>query len=338
MSKPWDTSASGSPGFDDILAAAERIADIRVRTPLLESPWLNRKLGGRLLVKAENLQVTGSFKLRGAANRLAALSVEERRRGVSARSSGNHGLALAYCAGLMGTTVAVVTPDNASPAKVDRIVAQGGRVVKAPSDRMAAVAAEITEREGRIFVSPADDPWVVAGQGTVAVEIVEQVNALGLTLDALLVCCSGGGLTAGCSLALDALSPRTHLVAVEAQGFEKMARSLAAGRRIDLAPGGSTICDAIGGLYMAAIPLEILKRRVPDTLAVTDDEVRTAMQIAFAEFGLAVEPGGAAALAAILSGRRPMAGETVAVTLSGRNVDLALAADALGRAQTSPEA
>ncbi|RYC32766.1 threonine/serine dehydratase [Lichenibacterium minor] len=326
-----DTAAL--PTFDDIRAAAKRIAGICTRTPLLESPWLNRKIDGRLLLKAENLQVTGSFKLRGAANRVAALTENERRRGVSARSSGNHGLALAHCAGLMGTTATVVTPDDASSAKVERIKAHGGTVVQAPAHRIAAVAAEITAREHRVFVPPADDPWVVAGQGTAAVEIVEQARSMGLTIDVLLVCCSGGGLAAGCALALEALSPQTRLVAVEARGFEKMARSLSAGRRLDLSPGGRTICDAIGGLHTAAIPFEILKGRIADTIAVTDDDARLAMQVAFSEFGLAVEPGGAVALAAALTCRRSLADRVIAVTISGRNVDLGLAADALSPAR-----
>lgn len=318
------------PTFSDVEAAIRRIAGHCIETPLLESPLLNRRLGGRLLLKAENLQITGSFKLRGAVNRLAMLTDEERRRGVVARSSGNHGLAVASCCDAMGTTAVIVAPNSAPRAKVDRIRAYGARVVQAPMHAIAAVAVDLAEREGRVPVPPADDPRIVAGAGTVAIEIVAQASRMGAILDALLVCCSGGGLTAGCVLALDTLAPDIAVYGVEPAGFEKMSKSLAAGRRIDNPAGGSTICDALSGPYTAAIPFEIVKPRLTGTLAVTDDEVKHAMRAAFGEFGLAIEPGAAVALAAVLSGRFPIVGRTVAVTISGRNVDLDLAARILG--------
>ena len=318
------------PDYRDVEAAAARIAAYRIETPLLESPSLNRRLGGRLLVKAENLQVTGSFKLRGAANRLACLTDRERRRGVVARSSGNHGIAVAHCAALMDTTAVIVAPDGAPRAKIERMRACGARVVQAPMHDIGRVAAELTEREGRVLVLPADDPWVVAGAGTVGVEIARQAARADAVLDALLVCCSGGGLTSGCTLALAALSPGTRIVSVEPAGFEKMRRSVSAGRRIDNLPGGRTICDALAGPYTAAIPFELVRHVLADGVTVTDTEVGSAMRMAFGEFGLALEPGGAAALAAVLAGRYPIHGRTVAVTLSGRNVDLDLAASILG--------
>jgi threonine dehydratase len=314
-----------TPTFQDVEAAAQRIAGFCLETPLLESPALNQFLGGRLLLKCENLQYTGSFKLRGAVNRLAAMTDDERARGVVARSSGNHGLALAYCAGLMRTTVVVVAPDTAPRTKIERIRAYGARVVQAPMHAIAEVAAELAATENRISVPPADDPWVVAGAGTVGLELAAQAAKLGATIDALLVCCSGGGLTSGCMLALGATSPATAIYGVESVGFEKMARSIAAGKQVNNPPGGHTICDAISGPYTAAIPFEIVKSRLAGTLAVTDDEVKAAMRAAFSEFGLAIEPGGAVALAAILTGRFPIKGRTVAVTLSGRNVDLDIA-------------
>lgn len=319
------------PTIDDVGAAARRIDGVAVETPLLESPFLNRLLGGRLLVKAENLQVTGSFKLRGAANRIASLTEDEKRRGVIARSSGNHGLAIAYCAQLMGTTAVVVAPDTAPATKIGRIKAYGARVVQVPMERLSDVAVDLAASEDRVFVPPADDFWVVAGAGTVGTEIAAQAARLGVTLDAVLACCSGGGLTAGCLLGLAKASPATRVYAVEAVGFEKMARSLAAGRRINLEAPGRSICDAITGHYMAAIPFEIIRHRLAGTFAVTDDDAREAMRVAFGEFGLAVEPGGAVALAAILTGHLPLDGRDVAVILTGRNVDLPLAADALGR-------
>ena len=321
------------PSYTDVEAAAERIAPWCVETPLLESPSLNRRLGGRLLVKAENLQVTGSFKLRGAANRLAALTAEERHRGVVARSSGNHGIAIAHCAELMDTGAVIVAPDGAPRSKISRMLACGARVVQAPMHDIGALAAELTEQEGRVLVPPADDPWVIAGAGTVGAELAQQAASMGVTLDALLVCCSGGGLTAGCTLALAALSPATKVVSVEPLGFEKMARSVQAGRRIDNPPGGHTICDALSGPYTAAVPFAIVQETLAGCVTVDDAAVKAAMRVAFGEFGLAVEPGGAAALAAVLSGRYSVAGRTVAVTLSGRNVDLDAAAAILGEGE-----
>jgi threonine dehydratase len=172
----------------------------------------------------------------------------------------------------------------------------------------------------------------VAGAGTVGLEIAAQAARLNAKVDALLTCCSGGGLTAGCLLGLSEASPTTKVYAVEAIGFEKMAKSLAAGRPIQLQPGGHSICDAISGLYMAEIPFEIIRQRLAGTFAVSDDDARAAMRVAFSEFGVAVEPGGAVALAAVLTRKVPLDGKTVVVTLSGRNVDLSLAARVLGEA------
>lgn len=324
---------SNLPTLADVQKAAHCIAGIALETPLLESPVLSRRLGGRLFVKAENLQVTGSFKLRGAANRIAALSTEEKARGVIARSSGNHGLAMAYCASRMGTTCVVVAPDTAPAVKIDSMKAFGARVVQVPMARLSETAIALAQAEDRVYVPPADDFHVVAGAGTVGLEIADQAERAGVAVDALLTCCSGGGLTAGCILGLSATSPTTRVHAVEAVGFEKMARSMAMGRRVDLAPSNAqSICDAITGFYMAAIPFEILQPRLAGTLAVTDAEACEAMRVAFGEFGLAIEPGGAVALAALLSGRMELQGRTVVATLTGRNVDPTLAASILGHA------
>lgn len=324
--------ANSLPTYADIEAANRHIAGIGIVTPLLESPWINREFGGRLLIKAENLQVTGSFKLRGAANRLKALTDDERGRGVVARSSGNHGLAIAYCASLIGVSATVVAPEAAPIAKVERIKGYGATVVQVPMHRTAEVAAEIANRERRVFVDPANDFWVVAGQGTVGLEIAEQAEALRAKVDDVLVPCSGGGLAGGCALALEKKSPGTKVHGVEAAGFEKMANSLAAGRRVNLPPGGNSICDAINGPYMAAIPFDIVRNRLAGMFAVTDEEALMAMRVAFSEFGLGIEPGGAVALAAILTRRMPITGRTVVVVISGRNVNADLARRALEQA------
>ena len=321
------------PTIEDVKAAAGRIKGLCLETPLLESPYLNQQLGGRLLVKAENLQITGSFKLRGATNRIAMLSEEEKRRGIIARSSGNHGLAVAYCAHLMETPAVVVIPDTAPATKAERIKAYGARVVQVPMSELAETAKQIEVREKLVYVAPADDFWVVAGAGTVGMEIADQAAARGIKIDAVLASCSGGGLAAGCLIGLGDTSPGTKVYAVEAAGSEKMAQSLAGGRRVNLQAPSSSICDAITGLYTAEIPFEIIRPRLAGTFAVTDEEVQQAMRAAFSELGLAVEPGGAAALAAVLAGRMPVEGRTVVVVLSGRNVDLPLASSTLGRQQ-----
>jgi len=179
MSATNHDCSSPLPTFRDVEAAVRRIAGHCIETPLLESPVLNRQLGGRLLLKVENLQITGSFKLRGAVNRLAMLTDEERPRGVLARSSGNHGLAVASCCGTMDTTAVIVAPDSAPRAKIDRIRTYGARIVQAPMHAIAAVAVDLAAREGRVFVPPADDPRIVAGAGTVAIEIVAQASRIG---------------------------------------------------------------------------------------------------------------------------------------------------------------
>ncbi|MBR1272177.1 pyridoxal-phosphate dependent enzyme [Bradyrhizobium sp. AUGA SZCCT0222] len=318
------------PTFQDLEEAKTRISGHCFETPLVESPTLNASIGARLLLKAENLQITGSYKLRGAVNRLTALTEDERARGVVARSSGNHGLAVSYCASRTGTTATIVVPTSAPPMKVDRIRALGAKVIQVPMAATAAAAAECAERENRILVPTADDPWIVAGAGTVGLEIATKALMSDITIDTLLVCCSAGGLTAGCLLAFETLSPETAIYAVEPAGFQKMERSLAAGYCIDNAPCGHTICDSLSGPFMASVPFEIIKGRLAGTLAVTDEEAMAAMRVAFVEFGLAVEPGGAVALAAALSGRVPTRGQTIAVTISGRNVGLDMAGYVLG--------
>lgn len=309
------------PVFADIKQAAERIAGVALRTPLLESPTLNAVVGGRILVKPEGIQPTGSFKLRGAVNRVAALTDDERVRGVVARSSGNHGQAIALAGSKAGISVTVVVPTTAPSVKVARIKAFGAQVVQVPMADLSAAAKEIEEREGRVLVPPADDFHVVAGAGTVGMEVFEQARELGTAVDILTTCCSGGGLTAGCLLARDELSPRTDVLAVEAEGFEKMARSLEADRQMDLQPGGTSICDAINGLFTAYIPFEIIRKTRLNVTAVSDSHALHAMRAAATEFGLMVEPGAAVGLASVLQGRVDVRDKTVVVVLSGSNVD-----------------
>ncbi len=317
------------PGYADIEAAAARIRAGVVRTPLLESPRLSAETGMRILVKPEGLQPTGSFKIRGAMNRVAALTEEEKVRGIVARSSGNHGQALALAGAAAGVSVVVVVPASAPAIKVQMIRDLGARVVQVPKAELTRAALRIQEEENRIFVPPADDFHVVAGAGTVAREIFEQAAEIGLQVDTLMASCSGGGLTAGSLLSRDALSPATEIVAVEAEGFEKMANSLRAGRQVDLEPGGQSICDAINGLFTARIPFGILRDADIGLTSVSDLGAMEAMRIAAQDFGLIVEPGAAVGLAAALRASAVHEGKCVVVILSGRNVDPEILRDAM---------
>jgi threonine dehydratase len=307
------------PGFAEIRDAAKRIAGEARRTPLLESPLLNARLGGRLLVKAEPLQRTGSFKFRGAFNRISRLDGDERRRGVVA------------AAALVGAPAVIVMPSDAPAIKVANTRAYGAEVVS--YDRLREDREEIGRRicaeRGSILVPPYDDPHVIAGQGTVGLEIAEQAREMGVRLDAVAACASGGGLVAGIALALERESPGTEVHVCEPAGFDDHARSLAAGRRIANAPGASSICDALLASMPGEITFPVNARLLRGGIAVGDDEVLAAIGIAFRDLKLVVEPGGAVALAAALTGRLPVAGRCVAVVCSGGNVDPATFARAL---------
>jgi threonine dehydratase len=309
--------------IDDIEAAARRIAPYAVRTPLLESWTLNDRVGGRVLIKAESLQRTGSFKFRGAVNRLAQLSGKERRRGVIAFSSGNHAQAVALAARIFGTSAVIVMPRDAPAVKVERTKVYGGEVVcyDRDSEDREQIGRRIAAERGLTLVPPYDDPQVVAGQGTLGLEVAEQAASLGVTLDSFAVCCSGGGLTAGCALALAAKSPSTAVYAVEPRDFDDTRRSLDAGKRMANAPGARSICDALLVDTPGALTFEINKRLLSGALTVTDEEALRAVAFALTELKLVVEPGGAAALAAVLFGKFACAGKTTAIACTGGNVD-----------------
>ncbi|HEX7126768.1 MAG TPA: threonine/serine dehydratase [Thermodesulfobacteriota bacterium] len=321
------------PGPDDVLAAAERLAPHVVTTPLLESPLLDARVGGRLLLKAEMLQRTGAFKWRGAMNRLLQLSDDERRRGVVAFSSGNHGQAVAAAARRVGTSAVVVMPADAPRMKVDRTRAHGAEVVlydRLRDDR-EAIGRRLAAERGLVLVPPYDDPMIAAGQGTLALEVARQASGLGARLDAFLVPCSGGGLAAGCALALERESPGTEVYTVEPAGFDDMARSLAEGRRVENRAGGRSICDALLAAAPGEMTFEVNRPRLAGGLVVSDEQVLDAMAAAFDALKVVVEPGGAVALAAALSGALDCRGKTVAVVLSGGNVDPETFARALSR-------
>ena len=318
-----DTAMTHTASFSGVLDAARQIAGAAVRTPLIESPALNDRLGGRVLIKAETLQVAGAFKFRGAWNRISRLTEEEKARGVVAYSSGNHAQAVAAAARRMGTPAIIVMPADSPRVKVEGVIAFGGEVRSYDrwTESREAIGEEIARTRGSVLVRPFDDPFIIEGQGTTGLEILEQADA---PIDQLLCGASGGGLIAGINLAFAARSPDTRVLAGEPAAYDDTRRSLEAGERMTYPPGAApSICDAL----MSDRPGELtfpINRRLAGVLTVTDAEVADAVRYAFRTLKLVVEPGGAVSLAALLAGKVEAAGRTTAIILSGGNVDPAL--------------
>jgi len=318
--------------FADVEAAAGRIAGHAVVTPLIESPALNERLGCRALIKPETLQRGGAFKFRGAYNRLVQLSPEERTRGVVAFSSGNHAQGVALAAKLLGMPALIVMPADAPTIKIAGTKGYGAevRLYDRLRDSREAIAAEIAAERGAVVVPAFDDPHIIAGQGTVGLEMVRQAEALGASLDLALAPVSGGGLLSGVSLSFKALSPKTALWGIEPAMFDDLAQSLAAGERVTIKPAGRSLCDALESPATGEITFPILKANLAGAVGVTDAEVAEAMRVAFATLKLVVEPAGAVGLAALLTGKVKTApGDTVGLLLSGANVDPELFARAI---------
>ena len=311
------------PGITDIRAARQRLGSLAVVTPLIEHPALNEKMGGRILLKAETMQRVGAFKFRGAYNAVCQVDTSKFPGGVVACSSGNHAQGVAAAATLCGMASVIVMPSDAPRVKLARTKAFGAEVVtydRATEDR-DAIARRICDQRRAAFIHPYDDRNVIAGQGTVGLELMEQAAAVNATPDAVLVCCSGGGLVTGTAIAVKAASPSTEVYSVEPAGFDDFARSLKSGKREKNAASTGSICDALMATSPGEINFAIAQKTMTGGLVVADHEVRAAMRYAFMELKLVVEPGGAAAFAAILAGRIPVRGRTVVAVLSGGNVD-----------------
>lgn len=308
--------------FADVLAARRRIGGLAVRTPLLESDLLNARVGGRLLVKPEPLQRSGSFKFRGACNAICAL----RPQAVVAYSSGNHAQGVALAARLHGIPAVIVMPADAPEIKKANTRAYGAelRLYDRYREEREAIGEAIARERGATLIRPYDEPLVIAGQGTVGLEIAEDCLARGLLPDAVLSPCGGGGLVAGIATAVRATLPGTEVWAVEPEGFDDTRRSLLSGRRERVAPGAASICDALLAPTPGEITFAINRRLLAGGLAVPDSAVEEAMRAAFSLLHVTVEPGGAVALAAVLAGIFPARGRTVVVVLSGGNVDSGL--------------
>jgi len=311
------------PTIDDVRSAAACIEGSAYETPLLESPLLNEKLGCRLLVKPESLQRTGSFKFRGAYNRISNIPEDQRKNGIVAFSSGNHAQGVAAAAKIFGIAAKIIMPKDAPAIKVSNTQAYGAQVIFYDrfNDDRSAIGEKLVRETGATLVRPYDDPMIIAGQGTVGLEVARQARAMEANLDAFLAPCGGGGLISGCALAFHAESPETEIYSAEPVGFDGTARSVAAGERFIGEPHGNSICDALLSPEPGELTFSINARLLKAGLTISDDAVTKAMKAAFSYFKLVVEPGGAAALAAVLSGQYKADGKTVAVVLSGGNVD-----------------
>ncbi len=316
----------------DIDAAARVLAPFAVRTPLLSPPVLCDRVGARIFLKPEVLQRTGSFKFRGAFNKLSSIPMAARGGGVVAFSSGNHAQGVAAAAQILNMRATIVMPSDAPLSKRERTKAYGAEVVLYDRDRedREAIARDIAGKHGATLVPPYDDPMVIAGQGTVGKEIADDMAALGLTPDIVVAPVSGGGLIAGVATAVKARFPQAMVMSAEPEAFDDHARSLRAGQREPHGSKGRTICDAL----MAAIPGEITFaincRLLTKGVTASDTEVGTAVDFAFRELKLVVEPGGAVGLAALLAGHIDIGGKNVVIVLSGGNVDADLYARLIG--------
>ena len=318
--------------LQDVRTAAARLEGVAIRTPVLRSTTLDTWTGGELLLKAEHLQRMGAFKFRGAYNAVSALDDTARARGVCAYSSGNHAQAVALSARLHGARATIVMPADTPAVKLEATRGYGAEVVlydRYTEDR-AQVGRRLADERGMTLIPPFDHADVMAGQGTAALELIED-TADGGPLDVLVVCVGGGGLISGCATAAKALSPTTRVVGVEPAARDVARRSLATGELV-VAPVPTTIADGQQGDRLGALTLAVMRERVDEVVAVTDDEIRAAMRVLFDRLKQVVEPSGASALAAVLAGAIDVRGKRVGITLSGGNVGLerfvALMADA----------
>ncbi|MCP3477163.1 threonine/serine dehydratase [Bradyrhizobium sp. CCGUVB1N3] len=316
-------------GPADIDAAARVIAPFAIRTPLLSFPVLNERVGAKVFLKPEMLQRTGSFKFRGAFNKVSSIPQDKRSGGVVAFSSGNHAQGVAAAAKILDMQATIVMPSDAPLSKRERTKSYGAEVVLYDRDRddREVIARGIAEKRGATLVRPYDDPFVIAGQGTAGREIAEDMAALGIAPDIVVAPASGGGLIAGVATAVKARYPQAQLVVAEPEAFDDHKLSLASGHREAHAPAGRTICDALMALIPGEMTFAINGKLLSRGVTASDAEVGAAVAFAYRELKLVVEPGGAVGLAALLAGRLDVAGRNVVIVLSGGNVDADLFAE-----------
>ena len=307
----------------DIDVAAAVVAPFAVRTPLLSFPVLDARVGTRVFLKPEMLQRTGSFKFRGAFNKLSSIPKARRGGGVVAFSSGNHAQGVAAAAQILHMQATIVMPSDAPLSKRERTKSYGAEVVLYDRDRedREAIARSIAEKRDATLVRPYDDPFVIAGQGTAGREIAEDMAALGLVPDIVVAPASGGGLIAGVATAVKARYPQAELIVAEPESFDDHTRSLLAGKREAHAAQSRTICDALMAATPGELTFAINSKLLSGGVIASDAEVGAAVRFAYRELKLVVEPGGAVGLAALLAGRIDVHGKNVVIVLSGGNVD-----------------
>jgi threonine dehydratase len=323
------------PTLDDIEDAARRLKGVAIHTPLLRNETLDQVVGAPVWIKPETLQRTGSFKMRGAWNRISRIPDVDRRKGVVAFSSGNHAQGVAESAKLLGLKATIVMPSDAPKAKIEAARGRGAqiRLYDRVKESREGIAAEIARETGATTIRPFDDGWIMAGQGTAGLEAVRDAEAQGVRFGSGVCNASGGGLIAGVALAFEALSPSTEIWAAEPAGHDDLIRSLAAGRRLSNEPGYRSIADALLTPEPGVLPFEVHKRRLKGGFAASNDQLLDAMSFAFHYLKLVVEPGGACSLAVLLNNREHFAKRgPVLVVLSGGNVDAEMFAEAIARA------
>lgn len=321
------------PVFSDVEDAARRIAGEAVRTPLLENDALNERLGGRVLIKPECLQRTGSFKFRGAYNRLSRIAPEAREKGVVAFSSGNHAQGVALAARLLGIPATIVMPSDAPKIKSNGVRRLGGKVVEfnRETEDREAVSAEIVARTGATLVPSYDDPYIIAGQGTAGLEAAQDLQERGIVPDQFVCCAGGGGLIAGCGLAMKHFFPDCDLLAAEPEGFDDHRRSLMAGERVANARKTGSLQDAIITQIPGKLTFQLNQAQLSGAVTASDDDTLDAIAFIWKHLKLVAEPGGATAFASLLNGQADTRGRTTIVLITGGNVDPDVFKQALDR-------
>jgi len=319
------------PSITDVLQAADILDGHAIRTPLLKSRVLDEISGANVLIKPESLQHTGSFKFRGAFNAMSRLSLKQRQAGIVASSSGNHAQGIAAAAKIFNAKATIIMPKDAPHLKVERTRRYGADVVfydRANEDRDAKAGELLSERGGE-YIHPFNNFHVIAGQGTVGVEIAQDLMGMNQVPDRVLVCTGGGGLTAGVTLAIKYNFPDASVHSVEPEEFDDYRRSLISGKPERNEKTAGSVCDAIITPSPGEIGFEINRHALGEGLVVSDEEALNAVKFAYHELKLVVEPGGAAALAGLLKAGKDWSGKTIVVVISGGNIDPELLAQVI---------
>jgi threonine dehydratase len=311
------------PTLNDVRDADTRIRPYALETPLLRADALDEVSGGRIFVKAECLQPRGAFKIRGAANAMLKIAAQDRANGVVAFSSGNHAQGIAFMAKHLGMEATIVVPSDAPKGKLESVARDGAAIVTYDrvTESREEIGAAISAQKGATLIEPFDNAHVIAGQGTCGLEMLRQGAGFGVNFDQVIVCASGGGLAAGIALALEGAAPSPHMVLAEPVGHDDFGRSLVSGARESNESGIRSIQDALLTQSPGKLTFPILSRVGASAVSVSDEEALYAMAFAFKHLRIVLEPGGAAALAAVLSGKVDAKGQVIGLTGSGGNVD-----------------